>query len=521
MCGILFVHATRPERLAREDVARALARQGFRGPDAEQLLGLRDGTIWMGHNRLAIVDPLPRSDQPFALDGGRWHIVFNGEIYNHAELRRKHRLDERVVLRTTSDTETLLAGYALMGEAFLDELEGMYAFVIVDALSGEWIAARDPLGIKPLHRVDTAWGTAFASEPAALAQLAGSAVDAQSLREWRLVRRPAPGHTFFVGVDEVQPGERMHSDGRRTRGWRWEPSGEELEQGAFDALLARVVRDHEMSDVDNVALLSGGIDSALIVALSRVARTYSAGLPESNEFDAAADTARALGRACVPVSIADTSLAARWRELARLRGEPLSVPNEALIHAACSAMSPAEKVVLTGEGADELMFGYDRIFAWAAQASARGEPLDRDAFFRLYGYSDDLDPGPRLAAWIDKLARGKTVLEFVEDFFWQLHLPGLLRRMDFASMAAGKEARVPFADRRLARMCYRQRGELKLDAGGAKRPLREMLSVRGLNGPLARAKVGFVARTAGHRQASRQQEYRVFQDLSLEALSWT
>ena len=139
---------------------------------------------------------------------------------------------------------------------------------------------------------------------------------------------------------------------------------------------------------------------------------------------------------------------------------------------------------------------------------------------RLYGYSEQLDPGPRLGAWIAGLARGKTVLEFVEDFFWQLHLPGLLRRMDFASMAAGKEARVPFADRRLARMCYRQRAELKMDASGAKRPLREMLRVRGLNGPLERAKVGFVARAAGQRQASRQQEYRVFQDLNLEALSW-
>ena len=520
MCGILFVQTTQRGRFARADVERALRRQSFRGPDAEQLVELRAESMWLGHNRLAIVDPLPRSDQPLALDGGRWHIVFNGEIYNHAELRRKHRLAERTTLRTGSDTETLLAGYALMGEAFLDELEGMYAFVIVDNDSGEWIAARDPIGIKPLYMARAGWGTAFASEPSALAQLTNASVDAQSLREWRLVRRPAPGRTFFNGIDELLPGVRLRSNGGESRGWAWAPSGQALEQESFDALLSQVVRDHEMSDVDNVALLSGGIDSALIVALSGVARTYSAGLPASNEFAGAADTARALGRECVPVSIDDDGLAQRWRELARLRGEPLSVPNEALIHAACQAMAPREKVVLTGEGADELMFGYDRIFAWAAQGAARGDAFDRDALMRLYGYSDDLDPGPRLGAWIADLARGKSVLEFVEDFFWQLHLPGLLRRMDFASMAAGKEARVPFADRRLARACYRQRAELKLDASGSKRPLREMLRVRGLNGPLERAKVGFVARSADQRGASRQQEYRVFQDLNLGALSW-
>jgi len=520
MCGILFVHAERRGHFAGRQVERALQRQSFRGPDAQALLELVPESIWMGHNRLAIVDPLPRSNQPFALEGGRWHIVFNGEIYNHAALRRKHRLDERMALRTSSDTETLLAGYALMGESFLDELEGMYAFVIVDAHSGEWIAARDPLGIKPMYVAQAGWGTAIASEPAALAQLTGAAVDEASLHEWRLIRRPVPGRSFFQGIAELLPGDRLHSNGRTTRGWRWEPAAEAFDQAAFDALLAQVVRDHEMSDVDNVALLSGGIDSALIVALSSVARTYSAGLAASNEFDAAGATARALDRQCVPVQIDEDDLAQRWRDLARLRGEPLSVPNEALIHAACSAMAPTEKVVLTGEGADELMFGYDRIFAWAAECTARGEALDLAAFLRLYGYSDELDPGQRLHAWIAELAEGKTVLEFVEDFFWQLHLTGLLRRMDFASMAAHKEARVPFADRRLARMCYRQRAELKISGNESKRPLREMLRRRGLTGPLERAKVGFVARGAGQARASRQQEYRAFQDLNLESLSW-
>jgi asparagine synthase (glutamine-hydrolysing) len=521
MCGILFVQTERRGHFAARQVERALQRQSFRGPDAQALLELAPESTWMGHNRLAIVDPLPRSNQPFVLEDGRWHIVFNGEIYNHVDLRRKHRLDERMTLRTNSDTETLLAGYALMGERFLDELEGMYAFVIVDKRSGEWLAARDPMGIKPLYLAQAGWGTAIASEPSALALLTGASVEEASLHEWRLIRRPTPGHSFFQGITELMPGDRLHSNGRTTRGWQWEPASQPFDQADFDALLTQVVRDHEMSDVDNVALLSGGIDSALILALSRIARTYSAGLKDSNEFEAADETARALDRQCVPVQIDEGGLAQRWRDLARLRGEPLSVPNEALIHAACEAMAPTEKVVLTGEGADELMFGYDRIFAWATQCTARGEALDLVKFLRLYGYSDELDPGLRLHAWITELAQGRTVLEFVEDFFWRLHLTGLLRRMDFASMAAHKEARVPFADRRLARMCYRQQADLKISGNESKRPLREMLRRRGLTGPLERAKVGFVARTAGQARASRQQEYRVFQDLNLESLSWT
>lgn len=513
MCGILFI-AQREPRIDRDAAAAALALQRWRGPDATSLLTLAEGRVHLGHNRLAIIDPLERANQPMRSADGRHVIVFNGEIYNHRELRARHGLPTR----TASDTEVLLEGYALRGEAFFEELEGMYAFVIHDTATGGWVAARDPLGIKPLHLARSGGAVCLASEPRVVAHLAGSGIDAQSLQEWRLIRRPAPGHSFFAGVHEVLPGTLVRHDGSQRRFWRLRQRHDRFDQDAFEALLQQVVADHELSDVSNVALLSGGIDSALITALSGVRRAYSIGLDSYNELGAAAQTAAALGRELVPVTLTQAQLHGQWRHLARLRGEPLGLPNEGLIHAVCQAMQPHEKVVLTGEGADELMFGYDGLYRWALAQPQEPGRLDVRGFLARYGYSDAV-PTPRLLDQLLTAAEGLRPIDAVEDFFYQVHLPGLLRRMDFASMAASKEARVPFADRRLVEAAYRLPAAAKLDGTHSKLPLRRHLQRLGLTGPLQRPKIGFSAQASP--TAGRHAEYRVFQDLILEALSWS
>jgi len=282
-----------------------------------------------------------------------------------------------------------------------------------------------------------------------------------------------------------------------------------------EAALHEVIREHEISDVGNVALLSGGIDSAVVMALSQTGRAYSVGLSSSNEFDGAQDTAHRLGRELRTVDLDEATLAEHWRTLARQRGEPLAVPNEGLIYAACAAMGTEEKVVLTGEGADELFFGYDRIYRWAL----RTPRPDLAGFLARYGYSDTEPPTPRLLALLSELCDGVSTIDFVEDFFFTVHLPGLLRRMDFASMAASKEARVPFADRRLVDLCYRAAPAHRLDAHASKLPLRRLLERLNLTGPLARAKIGFSASADPH--LSRYAEYRRFQDLMLKELAWS
>jgi asparagine synthase (glutamine-hydrolysing) len=511
MCGILFIAQDDATRVSAERAQAALAHQRWRGPDAQHLLTLTGGRVHLGHNRLAIIDPVARADQPMVSANGRYTIVFNGEIYNFRALQRRHRLN----LVTESDTEVLLEGYAALGERFIEELEGMFAFVIHDRETHGWIAARDALGIKPLYLHRGRGLAVLASEPATVAGLIHASPDAQSVQEWKLTRRPVPGRSFFEGVDEVLPGTLVHSDGRTRRFWQLQQHHARFEPHAFEELLSAVVRDHETSDVSNTALLSGGIDSALIVALSQVERVYSVGLASANEFEAAADTARVLQRELVTVTLPDDALVQRWKDLTRLRGEPLALPNEALIHAVCSAMQPDEKVVLTGEGADELMFGYDGLYRWALQA----ERFDTDEFLQRYGYAADVPPTPRLLDWLQACTEGKRPIDAVEDFFFTFHLPGLLRRMDFASMAASKEARVPFADRRLVDYCYRADPAAKLDATASKLPLRRALENRAINGPLHRPKIGFS--TLAHPAVSRHDEYRRFQTHVLKELAWS
>lgn len=510
MCGLLFISQRNPEGIGADQARAALALQAWRGPDATELLSLHDGRVHLGHNRLAIIDPQARANQPMRSANGRYTIVFNGEVYNHAALRQRFDLPSR----TRSDTEVLLEGYAAHGEAFFQHLEGMYAFVIADSWEQRWIAVRDPLGIKPLFLRQQGDTTCVASEARVVAHLTGAAVDAQAIAEWRLIRRPMPGASFFEGVQEVLPGTVRRSDGSVSTHWALQAGDHPFVQADFEDLLTQVVHEHETSDVRNVALLSGGIDSALVLALSQVPRAYSVGLPDNNEFAPAADTAQQLGRELRCITLDASNLTERWQALTRLRGEPLAVPNEALIHHVCQAMDPDEKVVLTGEGADELVFGYDRLCRWAAQATHWTLPQ----FLGHYAYAD-LAPTPRLLDHLMTMAQGRSAIEFVEDFLYQVHLPGLLRRMDFAAMAASREARVPFADRRLVAYCYRQPVAARMDASHAKTPLRQALSARGLMGPLQRPKIGFSAQaTPG---VHRHTEYEHFQATVLKELSWS
>ncbi|MDO9461925.1 MAG: asparagine synthase-related protein, partial [Alphaproteobacteria bacterium] len=370
-----------------------------------------------------------------------------------------------------SDTETIIELFSRLGADAFQHLDGMFALVVVDLRTGRWWAARDFAGIKPLYYSHTIDAVVIASEPATIDQLRPSSRDTASLDELRLARRPTPGYSFFEGVKELLPGHILNSDGDISRF-----TGISVERhAAFDQerlaeLLHHSVRNHEMSDVPVVSMLSGGIDSALVAALSSVRETYSVGLVDNNEIDAARDTARETGKNLNVVLTDAEEMSETWRQLCRLRGEPLSVPNEGLIYLCCKAMRPSEKVVLTGEGADEIFFGYDGIFRWALDAAWPGA----EAFLRRYGYSDTTPVGPRIAGYVEEMKAGKTVLDFVEDFFLHFHLPGLLRRMDFASMAASREARVPFVSRDLVQYMYRREAHLRLDASESKIPLRRL-----------------------------------------------
>ena len=439
MCGFLFVNQADHVGLSYSQFEKTLKDQSWRGPDATKIIILQNGKAFLGHNRLSILDPISRSDQPMKCSRGRFLIAFNGEIYNHLEIRKKLK----VSFKTNSDTETIVEAYSAFGLEIFSWLDGMFSIFIMDLVTSDWVIARDRFGIKPLYIFKNSSLQIVGSEPAGIADLSNSSPCELSIEEWKIVRRPIPGKSFFKNVEEVLPGEVIQSNGNRYKFAVIEPSKSVFYQEEFEEIIRKNVHDHELSDVKHVSLLSGGIDSAVITALSAVTKTYCVGLKNNNEFVGAEDSATRLHKQLIKIETNPSDLIEVWKSLILKRGEPLGVPNEGLIYIACKQMNADEKVVLTGEGADEILFGYDKIFRWASM-NKWDSSYD---FLMRYGYSTVAQPTQRLIDYIESKLHDQCLLDFLEDFFFEFHLPGLLRRMDFASMAASKEARVPFVNK--------------------------------------------------------------------------
>lgn len=510
MCGVLFV-SRGSKAIDAYKFDQILQKQAWRGPDAKNFFQYSNGEFFIGHNRLSIVDLDIRSNQPMTSACGRYVISYNGELYNSNDLKKRYRIN----CKTKSDTEVILELYAIVGEEVFNLIEGMYALVILDLVNKDWIAARDPLGIKPLYGVNLNDGSyVFSSEASSVADLAQSERCEISIQEWRLIRRPLPGMSFFKGVFEVPPGTLIRSNGSRKIFWKLEKRIDIFNQQEFEDKLCSSIKSHEVSDVEVVSLLSGGLDSAVIAALTKYQKCYTVGLDSNNEFMGAQETASILCKSLQRISVSDAELLKTWKFLAKQRGEPLSLPNEGLIYLVCNSMKVDEKVVLTGEGADELLFGYDTIFRYATKNSWEGAVK----FLKKYGYSDSVNPTERLIDYVEDMAAGKTYIEFLEDFFYAIHLPCLLRRMDFASMVAGKEARVPFVSTKLIEYMYRMPAEIKINDCESKLPLRKFAKKLDLQGALDRRKVGFSA--AMINKVSKYKEYSIFQQTVIEALKW-
>ena len=507
MCGFIF--QTGKVQVDEKSFELALDSITWRGPDAKKIIDLEDKCTALGHCRLSVLDPVTRSDQPMYSGCGRYLIVFNGEVYNHKEIRKKLILD----CRTHSDTETIIEAYKKIGKSVFGMLDGMFAIVIYDTCERSWVASRDAFGIKPLFIGKNASTLVLGSEPASIAKIIDSPVCQEAIKEWKIIRRPVPGCTFFKGIEEVLPGTVIDSYGNVTYHWSLEETEEYFSQEKFESLLASSVLRHELSDVKNVALLSGGLDSAVILALSKVKKAYTVGLDTNNEFEGAEDTANTLNTSLKKISLTSNELVDIWKKLTKMRGEPLSLPNEGLIYKVCSSMEVDEKVVLTGEGADELLFGYDGIYR-STLGLSEINPLN---FLQLYGYSHQ-KPSERLLQYINELNTNKTPINFVEDFFYKVHLPGLLRRMDFASMAASKEARVPFVDKSLIAYMYRKPPQVKINSTESKIPLRRFAHNLHLLGALDRKKIGFSAQV--NQFDNRKESYQSFQSIVLEELGW-
>jgi asparagine synthase (glutamine-hydrolysing) len=379
LCGIFGWATTRPVPDADEVLRRALTSLAHRGPDGVGTWFERpgDGEIAFGHRRLAIID-LATGHQPLFSHDDRFAITFNGEIYNYIELREQlvakgHRF------QTASDTEVVLEAYRAWGTDCLSRLRGMFALALYDRRDHTLLLARDPFGKKPLYCADIPGGFAFSSEIRPLIEMPGvrTGLNLGALGEYMLSRYVSGPATFFEGVRKLPPGcclvlrNGVRSETRyftppfATRRPRPMTMREAAER--FAPALEEAVRIRMRSDAPFGAYLSGGLDSSLVVALmtrhsAGPVTTFSVG------FDDASISEHAYGRIAAEqfstnhheLIVSSAQFFDAWADAVWHRGAPVSEPADIPILLLSRAARPHVKMVLTGEGADELLGGYPK-----------------------------------------------------------------------------------------------------------------------------------------------------------------
>ena len=507
MCGFAAwfdPEGGRPERAWLEAAAGAIA---HRGPD-DAGFHIEDG-VGLAFRRLSIVD-VAAGAQPLANEDGSVRIIYNGEIYNHADIRPEletygHRY------RTASDTETIVHAYEQWGEDCVKRLRGMFAFALFDRNRRRLLLARDRVGIKPLYFARAGRALVAASEIKALFAFPGveRRVHLPGVVEHLTLRYAAAPATLFQGIEKLRPGHTMIVDGRGAaprKFWsvNYEPKtkisdGDAL--GELETRLTESVRLRLMSEVPLGALLSGGVDSSVVVALmsrlmDRPVQTFSVGFDEPgpyNELPFARTVARHLGTEHREILVTPRDLLREIPSLAWHQDEPVSEPAAIPTFLVSQLARETVTVVLTGEGGDELFAGYPKYAVdplarrLAALPALVREPLLRHGVDRLPFRFRKLqvvarsarfrDEAERLAAWFAGFAgeerrrllspamrqhdglgaaafraalaesSARRPLDRMLDADLRLWLPDdLLMKVDKMSMAASIEARVPLLD---------------------------------------------------------------------------
>ncbi len=553
MCGIVGRVNARPEA-AVDGAALAAATRLLvhRGPDGEGLY-LR-GNVGLGHRRLAIVD-VAHGAQPMASDDGRLQVVFNGEIYNHAQLRAELRA-RGARFHTSSDTEVLLHGYEAWGDELPKRLRGMFAFAIWDGARQRLLLARDRVGIKPLYWTRVGEDLLFSSEVKALFAFGDvpRRFDETELSSYLALRYvPAP-RTLFTGIERLEPGHLITFErGRLVQRRYWDlpvtaSTDRRGGEAAVDAneeadrlieLLRDTVRMHLMGEVPVGLLLSGGIDStavgwAMKAAGTRHFKSFAVGYDgaKESELSWARQAARALGSEHREVRVSAVDFRDELPNLVWHLDEPNAdgacIPLMLLSRRAREEVT----VVLSGEGADELYAGYgayprmlamDRARAllgpMAETASATGLRFLKDARARKYlgllgrplsrhyfgvgrGFRDELlceAFGPQaleqLAARFEPLWRhteGAPPLHRLLYNDTRVWLPDdLLAKADKMTMATAVELRVPFLDHVMLEHAWSLPPRMKLRGSVGKWLLRKALRGRIPQAILDRPKRGF------------------------------
>lgn len=530
MCG--FAALIEARRGFERPLLTAMERDLYhRGPDSGGIAA--EPGFALVFRRLAILDPQPQSDQPMTDPSGRCTLVFNGEIYNYRELHLSLR-QAGVELRTDGDTEALLQGYLTWGEAVLDRLAGMYAFCLIDRRRGVALAGRDPLGIKPLYRLSHGALTAFASEMRPLHRLRPPEVDEQALSELLTFGWAAGRLSNCRGIERVPGGTLLTlslADGSLTERRFADPldtlrPDASVSEADAHAAFARSVGEHLVSDVGYSLQLSGGTDSGLIAAIATGAaneRLHSFSLTleghalDESPYQQQVAERYGLRHTAVPITGADYADTLP-RAIAHMEG-PTPHGGCVLLMLLCRHIRERFKVVLTGEGGDEMFGGYLRYALWRRlmwqerlgkvlpsrllperwpfAGIRRLAGLDAAVYAGVYHDFRTIwrlfpalvpAPGEREAA-SRRFADFRDRLLAVDQ---TAYLESLLVRQDKMSMAMSVEARVPFVHWPLLTVVNRLERAVRIP-GGETKPVLKRLADRYLPHDLVhRRKVGLL-----------------------------
>jgi asparagine synthase (glutamine-hydrolysing) len=492
ICGELRFDQSVPDMEALKRMTAKLAR---RGPDNEGFFN--GGALAFGHRRLSIIDLTAHSDQPMVDDDLKLALVFNGTIYNYKELRAE-LLEMGYDFFSEGDTEVILKAYHAWGEKCVQRFYGMFAFALWDMRDKSLLLARDRFGIKPMYYALDGARLRFASTMQSL--LAGGGVDTAinpvALHHHFTLHSvvPAP-HTLLSGIKKLPPAHTMKFtvSGEVTLRRYWaldatRPAVALSEQEwivATRAVMTRALERHRLaSDVPVGVLLSGGLDSSLLVGLLADhvddLNTFSIGFEDvagetANEFEYSDLMAEHFGTRHHRFSIPNSEVLACLPEAIAQMSEPMPSYDVTAFYLLGQKVSEHVKVVLAGQGADEVFGGY---FWYPRMDAANGSPLarfsqhyfDRDHTEYLAMIMPDYHVPDVTAAWVtDELAKLQAD-EFLDEVF-RLDVTALMvddpvKRVDNMTMAWGLEARVPFLDHELVELAAHMPPSLKLKEGG-------------------------------------------------------
>lgn len=496
MCGICGEFRFDGQLPQASATSAMLSRLEKRGPDDEGQYAYQQ--MRFGHRRLSIIDLSNKAHQPMVDVASGLTLVFNGAIYNYPELRQQLQ-DKGHSFNSTGDTEVILRAYAEWGESCVERLHGMFAFAVWDQRKETVFLARDRMGIKPLYFSLDGARLRFASNTQAL--LAAGDIDTNldpvALHNMFSLHAvvPAP-RTVLKGIRKLSPATCMtiNREGKTKERKYWtlsarrpaeKLSNAEWQERIHDSLRAAVEKRLRIADVPVGVLLSGGLDSSLLVALLAEQgvsdlRTFTIGFedqPEEkgSEFEYSDPVAALYDTKHFKFTVPNSDVLTRLPEAVDAMSEPMFAQDAVAFYLLSEQVSREIKVVQSGQGADEVFSGY---FWYSQMAEAKGSLIDR---FKPYYFDRDheemqtmLQPEYLGEDWTSALIEEKLEEIDAETYLDRvlaldtttLVVDDPVKRVDNMTMAWGLEARVPFLDHELVETAAQLPPEMKLAEGG-------------------------------------------------------